>query len=109
MNKKVKALARRSALSYKLQENSIIVVEDFTFESPKTKQYIEMLGKLNIADKKSLLVLPVADNNVYLSARNLQNTKVAIAKDINTYIVLNAGVMVVTEKSLTEIDGVLNK
>lgn len=109
LNKKVKALARRSALSYKLQENSIIVVEDFTFESPKTKKYIEMLGKLNIADKKSLLVLPVADNNVYLSARNLQNTKVAIAKDINTYIVLNAGVMVVTEKSLTEIDGVLNK
>ena len=109
LNKKVKSLARRSALSYKAQENAIIVVEDFTFEAPKTKQYIEMLGKLNIADKKSLVVLPAVDSNVYLSARNLQNTKVAVARNLNTYVVLDAGVMVVTEKSLSQIDDVLNK
>lgn len=109
LNKKVKSLARRSALSYKAQENAIIVVEDFTFEAPKTKQYIEMLGKLNIADKKSLVVLPAVDSNVYLSARNLQNTKVAVARNLNTYVVLDAGVMVVTEKSLSQIDDVLNR
>ena len=109
LNKKVKSLARRSALSYKAQENAIIVVEDFTFEAPKTKQYIEMLGKLNIADKKSLVVLPAIDSNVYLSERNLQNTKDAEARNLNTYVVLDAGVMVVTEKSLSQIDDVLNK
>lgn len=109
VNKKEKILARRSALSYKAQENSIIVVEDFTFEEPKTKRYLEMLGNLNIADQKSLVVLPVADANVCLSARNLQNTKVVIAKDLNTYVVLDAKVMVVTEKSLEQINEVLTK
>lgn len=109
VNKKEKVLARRSALSYKAQENSIIVVEDFTFEEPKTKRYLEMLGNLNIADQKSLVVLPAADANVCLSARNLQNTKVVIAKDLNTYVVLDAKVMVVTEKSLEQINEVLTK
>ncbi len=108
LNKKVKALARRSALSYKAKENSIIVVEDFTFDTPKTKSYIEMLNNLKVADKKSLVVLPDVDRNVYLSGRNLQDTKVAIAKTLNTYIVLDAGVLLITEKSVKEINDAFN-
>lgn len=109
LNKKVKALARRSALSYKVQENALVVVEDFTFEAPKTKQYLELLAALGVADKKSLVVLAGADKNVYLSSRNVQRTKLAIASDINTYGVLDAGVLVVTESALARIEEVLNK
>ncbi len=109
LNKKVKALARRSALSYKAQENAIVVVEDFTFEAPKTKQFIDVVSSLKVADKKVLVVLPEANKNVYLSARNLPKAKVAIASDINTYGVLNAGVMVVTEGAVAKIEAVLNK
>ena len=109
LNKKMKALARRSALSYKAQENAIVVVEDFTFEAPKTKTFVETLNNLKVADKKVLFVLPGADKNVYLSARNIQNAKVAIASDINTYGVLNAASMVVTESALSAIESVLNK
>lgn len=109
LNKKVKALARRSALSYKAQEGAIVVVEDFNFETPKTKSFIEVVNNLKVADKKVLVVLPESNKNVYLSARNLQSAKVAIASDINTYGVLNAGVMVVTENALGKIEAVLNK
>ena len=109
LNKKVKALARRSALSYKAQEGAIVVVEDFNFETPKTKSFIDVVNNLKVADKKVLVVLPEANKNVYLSARNLQGAKVAIASDINTYGVLNAGVMVVTENALGKIEAVLNK
>lgn len=109
LNKKVKALARRSALAYKAQEGAIVVVEDFNLDAPKTKSFIEIVNKLNIADKKVLMVLPEANKNVYLSARNLQRAQVAIASNINTYGVLNAGVMVVTEGALGKIDAVLNK
>ena len=109
LNKKVKALARRSALSYKAQESAIVVVEDFNFEAPKTKSFIDVVNNLKVADKKVLVVLPEANKNVYLSARNLQGAKVAIASDINTYGVLNAGVMVVTENALGKIEAVLNK
>lgn len=109
LNKKVKALARRSALSYKAQEGAIVVVEDFNFEAPKTKSFIDVVNNLKVADKKVLVVLPEANKNVYLSARNLQGAKVAIASDINTYGVLNAGVMVVTENALGKIEVVLNK
>lgn len=109
LNKKVKTLARRSALSYKAQEGAIIVVEDFNFEAPKTKSFIDVVNNLKVADKKVLVVLPEANKNVYLSARNLQGAKVAIASDINTYGVLNAGVMVVTENALGKIEAVLNK
>lgn len=109
LNKKVKALARRSALSYKAQEGAIVVVEDFNFEAPKTKSFIDVVNNLKVADKKVLVVLPEANENVYLSARNLQGAKVAIASDINTYGVLNAGVMVVTENALGKIEAVLNK
>lgn len=109
LNKKVKALARRSALSYKAQDGAIVVVEDFNFEAPKTKSFIDVVNNLKVADKKVLVVLPEANKNVYLSARNLQGAKVAIASDINTYGVLNAGVMVVTENALGKIEAVLNK
>ncbi len=108
LNKKVKDLARRSALSYKAKENSIIVVEDFTFDAPKTKSYIELLNNLKVADKRSLVVLPDIDRNVYLSGRNLQDTKVTIAKTLNTYIVLDAGVLLITEKSIKEINDAFN-
>lgn len=109
INKKEKALARRSALSYKAQENAILVVEDFDFEAPKTKDFIGIINNLKIADKKVLLVLPGSNKNVYLSARNLKNAKVAIASDINTYGILDAGVMVVTENAIEKIEAVLTK
>lgn len=109
LNKKTKALARKSALSYKARENAIVVVEDFNLETPKTKSFIEIINNLNIAGKKVLMVLPEADKNVYLSARNLKRAKVAIASDINTYGVLDAGVLVVTERALNGIESVLIK
>lgn len=109
LNKKVKALARRSALSYKVQEGALVVVEDFTLDTPRTKSFIEIVNNLKISDKKVLMVMPEANKNVYLSARNLPNAKVAIASDINTYGVLNAGVMVVTENALQSIETVLTK
>ena len=107
LNKKVKALARKSALSYKAQENAIIVVEDFNFEAPKTKEFVEIAKSLKVDAKKVLMVLPEANKNVYLSARNLQKSEVIIAANLNTYKVLNADVMVITENSLKAIDGVL--
>ena len=109
LNKKTKALARKSALSYKARENAIVVVEDFNLETPKTKSFIEIINNFNIAGKKVLMVLPEANKNVYLSARNLKRAKVAIASDINTYGVLDAGVLVVTERALNGIESVLIK
>ena len=109
LNKKVKELARKSALSYKAQENAIIVVEDFQFEAPKTKEFIEIAKNLKVDGKKLLMVLPESNKNVYLSARNLQKAECIIAANVNTYKVLNADVMVITENSLKAIDGVLNK
>lgn len=109
LNKKVKALARCSALSYKAQENAIVVVEDFTIEAPKTKQFVEIINNLKIDGKKALFVLPGADKNVYLSARNLERVNVTLASALNTYSVLNADVMVVTENSLKVVDQILTK
>ena len=108
MNKKVKTLARKSALSYKAQENAIIIVEDFTFEAPKTKDFVSMVNNLKIADKKLLLVLPEANKNVYLSARNIERANVAIASALNTYKVLDAETLVVTESSLKAIENILS-
>ena len=108
-NKKVKVLARKSALSYKAQENAIIVVEDFNMEAPKTKDFVNISKNLKVEGKKSLFVLPEANKNVYLSARNLQRTKITLAALLNSYNVLNADVLVVTENSLKTIDGILNK
>ena len=109
LNKKVKVLARKSALSYKAQENAIIVVEDFTFEAPKTKDFINVAKNLKVEGKKLLMVLPEANKNVYLSARNLQRSEVTLAAQLNAYKVLNADVMVITENSLQTIETVLNK
>ena len=109
LNKKVKQLARRSALSYKAQENAIIVVEDFTMDAPKTKEFINITKNLKVEDKKLLLLLPEVDKNVNLSARNLKRAEVMTASALNAYKVLNADVLVVTEKSLESIDGILNK
>ena len=109
LNKKVKVLARKSALSYKAQENAIIVVEDFNMEAPKTKDFVNISKNLKVEGKKSLFVLPEANKNVYLSARNLQRTKITLAALLNSYNVLNADILVVTENSLKTIDGILNK
>ena len=109
LNKKVKALARKSALSYKAQENAIVVVEDFTIETPKTKQFTEIVNNLKINGKKALFVLPSSDKNVYLSARNIQRVNVAIASALNTYSVLNAETLVVTESALKAIEETLVK
>ena len=109
LNKKVKVLARKSALSYKAMENEIIVVEDFTINAPKTKDFINITKNLKVEGKKTLVVLPGVDKNVYLSARNIQKAQVMSACDINTYKILNADVLVVAESSLKTIDSVLNK
>ena len=109
LNKKVKVLARKSALAYKAQENAVIVVEDFNFEAPKTKDFVNITKNLRVEGKKTLLVLPEVDKNVYLSARNLQRAEVMTANTINAYKVLNAEVLVVTEKSLQTIDQILTK
>lgn len=109
LNKKVKQLARKSALSYKAQENAILILEDFNFDAPKTKEIVNIAKNLKVDGKKLLFVLPDTNKNVYLSARNLQRTEVMEAATINTYKVLNADVLLITEKSLEAIDGILNK
>jgi large subunit ribosomal protein L4 len=109
LNKKVKELARKSALSYKAQENAIIIVEDFTMDAPKTKEFLNITKNLKVEGKKLLMVLPEANKNVYLSARNVQRSEVILASSLNTYKVLNADVLVVTENSLKTIDGILTK
>ena len=109
LNKKVKVLARKSALSYKAQENAILVVEDFNFEAPKTKDFVNITKNLKVEGKKSLFVLPESNNNEFLSSRNLQNSKVTLAQLLNSYNLLNAEVLVITEKSLETINSILNK
>lgn len=109
LNKKVKQLARKSALSQKALENAILVVEDFNFEAPSTKNMVEVLNKLNVSEKKQLFVLPSANKSVYLSVRNLKRTNVSIASDINTYVIMNADVLVIAESSLEVIKNTLNK
>ena len=107
LNKKVKALARKSALSYKAQESAIVVVEDFTMEAPKTKDFVNITKNLKVEGKKLLLLLPEVNKNVFLSSRNLQRTNVMTATQLNAYKVLNADVLVITENSLKAIDSLL--
>lgn len=107
LNKKVKDLARKSALAYKAKDNSISVLEDFNFEAPKTKQYTAMLKSLSLADKKTLVVLPANNQNVVLSGRNLQNTKIITASQINTFDVMNADQLVLVESSIETINNLL--
>ena len=109
LNKKVKVLARKSALSYKAKENAIIVVEDFEMAAPKTKEFVNIVKNLQLGERKSLLLLPSVNKNVYLSARNLQRSEVMLASTLNAYKVLNADVLVFTEKSLQVVDGLLTK
>ena len=107
LNKKVKQLARRSALTYKMQGNEIVILEDFTFDTIKTKQMVEVLNNLKVNGGKNLFVLPETNMNVVLSARNIQRTKIELARNLNTYDILNAKKLFITESSLAVIDGIL--
>ena len=104
LNKKVKALARKSALTYKALEESILVIEDFNFETPKTREMVQISNNLKINDKKSLIVLPEENKNIYLSSRNLQAVSVITASELNTYQILNAKKVVVLESSVSKIE-----
>ena len=104
LNKKLKVLARKSALSYKAQDSNVVVLEDFTFDSIKTTNYINLVSALNLAGEKTLLVLPTQNNNIYLSSRNIQKAKVITAADLNTYDVLNAGKLLLTADSLKTLE-----
>lgn len=108
LNKKLKALARKSALGYKVKDKCIAVLEDFTFEAPKTKEYVKMLDALSLADKKTLLVLPQADKNIAFSGRNLKGTKVTTAEQLNTYDVLHADNLLLSEGSIEKIENILS-
>ncbi len=104
LNKKLKVLARKSALTYKAKENNILVVEDFTMDAIGTKQYQSILDNLKVGDKKTLLVLPKSDNRIVLSSRNLKKAQVVTADSLNTYDVLNAGSLILLEGSIAEIE-----
>ncbi len=108
LNKKVKQLARKSALTYKANDNGIIIVEDFSFEAPKTKEFVAIQNSLKVSDKKSLFVVAEANKNVYLSSRNLQGVKVVTGNEITTYDILNASSLIICEGSLEKIEGVFN-
>lgn len=106
LNKKLKKLARKSALSYKVKDESIMVVEDFTFETPKTKNFTELLKNFKTEGKRLLLVTSSVDMNILLSSRNMAKVKVMQASDLNTYEILNAGRMLLTESSVKEIESI---
>ena len=109
LNKQVKDLARRSALTYKARNNEIIVVEDFTFEAPSTKRFIEVCKNLQVENKKTLFLLADANKVVYLSSRSLQRKRVLPALQLNTYTVVDSQVLVLTEGALSELDGMFHK
>lgn len=108
LNRKLKQLARFSALTYKAQKNAIMVVEDFNFEAPKTKEFAAIKKNLNLADSKSLLVLKEHNSNIYLSSRNIDKSEVATVSDLNTYSIMNAGTIVLVESSVAELSNLLN-
>lgn len=103
LNKKVRQLARKSALSNKATNGQIVVVENFTYDAPKTKNFASLLKNLNVADKKVLVVTPEYDSNVYLSGRNMPRAGVMVAQDLNTYAVMNTSTLVLTEGSVAKI------
>jgi large subunit ribosomal protein L4 len=109
LNKKVKELARKSALAYKAKDNAIAVLEDFSFEAPKTKEYIKLLSSLSLDNRKTLLVLPSVNKNIALSARNLQRAMVTTVEQINTYDVMNADALIFVESSVEKVVNLLNK
>ena len=107
LNKKLKEIARKSALTYKAKDKSISILEDFNYEAAKTKDYLGMLDGLSLADKKTLLVLPVKDDNIYLSSRNIKKTKVITAESLTTYDVVNADILMILESSIEKIEKLL--
>jgi large subunit ribosomal protein L4 len=109
LNKKVKDLARKSALTYKAKDNSIAILEDFNFGEAKTKQFVALLKALSLGDKKTLLVLPDANKNIVLSGRNVQNSKITTADQINTFDVMNADSVIFVESSISKVENLLNK
>ncbi|MCF8284139.1 MAG: 50S ribosomal protein L4 [Sphingobacteriales bacterium] len=109
LNKKMKALARMSALSYKAKNNDIVVLEDFTFETAKTKNFINLVSNLKLNNTKALMVTANIDENLYLSSRNLQKSKVITASDINTYDLLHADKLVLTASSVKSIEDSFSK
>lgn len=109
LNKKLKQLARKSAFTYKAKDNSVLVLEDFSFDAPKTKNYIQLLAGLSLADKKTLLLLPEVNKNVVLSSRNLPKAKVMVVNDVNTYELLNADNLVLCEGSVSKLETLLSK
>jgi large subunit ribosomal protein L4 len=109
LNKKLKRLARKTVLSQKLKNNQLMIVEDFGFEAPKTKEFLNLLDNLNIRDKKSLIVLDESNNNVYLSSRNLKSAKVVNVSELNTYNIMNSNVLLISESRLEELQNNLNK
>ena len=108
LNKKVKELARKSALAYKANDNNISIVEKFNFEAPKTKEYIKLLSSLALSGRKSLLVLAEADTNIVLSSRNLSNAKVTTASQLNTYDVLHADNLIISEEAIQKLEELYN-
>lgn len=108
LNKKLKVVARISALAYKAKNNNITILEDFSFENPKTKNYTELMTNLKFSDKKTLLVLAESNKNVYLSSRNLGNARVVTASELNTYDILNAANLILVESSVKEIENLLS-
>jgi len=104
LNKKLKKLARKSALTYKAKDNCIMILEDFTFDAPKTKNFVELLKNFQLQDTKTLLVLPSVDTNIILSSRNLKRVKIIQASDLNTYEILDAGRLLILESSVKEIE-----
>jgi large subunit ribosomal protein L4 len=109
LNKKVKDLARKSALTYKAKDNAIAVLEDFNFDSAKTKQYVNLLNALSLGEKKTLLVLPETNKNIVLSGRNIQNAKITTADQINTYDLMHADSVIFVESSISKVENLLNK
>ena len=109
LNKGLKKLARQSALSIKAKENNIVVVEDFTFETPKTKKFTALLEAMDLQNKKSLFVLAESNNNVYLSSRNLQRVKTVKISELNTYGILNTSKLIISETCLEQIEANFTK
>ncbi|MBW6459580.1 MAG: 50S ribosomal protein L4 [Bacteroidales bacterium] len=109
LNKKLRKLARKSALAYKAKENSITILEDFSFEEAKTRNFTSLLSNFNLSDKKTLLVMPGTDNNLVLSSRNVRTAKVMRAEMLNTYDILNANNLLIAESSVPIIEEILGK
>ncbi|WP_158858341.1 50S ribosomal protein L4 [Lunatibacter salilacus] len=109
LNKKLKQLARKSAFSYKAIDNSVFILEDLTFDAPKTKSYIDLMASLSLSGKKTLLLMPDVNKNVVLSSRNVPKTKVMVVEDVNTYELLNADSLVLCEGSVSKLETLLSK